>query len=482
MPKTKKLIYLALTLVFLFLSSPVLTRAACAFHDITGYVWSGNTGWISLNCGSGGGVDYGLDIDFASGNPIEPVTGYAWSSNLGWLDFQPSGPYPSYPGAPTTAATFNRDTFQGATTTAGTITGWAKFPSLGDNGWMLLGPIDSIDANDYGVSINTAKTFSGWSWSAGENLDADPEPEKGDGWVNWDSSTSLGGAGILGYWFETLYGNIYAGGSIAPSGLFVTPASRYTATYLIQADGNINPVSITSAGGQGTPFKEPGAGLSLQIPDQANQYRGSLGPLDITGIVNGYYGQVVNYLKPPSSQKTSNTVGQNLVLDGKVYHYGTDAQGEGVNVKVDKPLTLQKGTGNQNGGGTIVVEGNLSIDANIYYQSGAVANKIENLPSVAWIVKGNITVDPSVTEIAGIFYSEGGGGISTGTSGDSLTDLSLTVRGLMIAKAINLQRLTVNEQSDPAEQIIFDGRALANPPPGMVDIAKGLPSLREIAP
>ena len=122
------------------------------------------------------------------------------------------------------------------------------------------------------------------------------------------------------------------------------------------------------------------------------------------------------------------------------------------------------------------------IDENISYSLTPVNDRIDNLPSAAWIVKGDIVIDKSVTQAAGLFYSEGASGISTGTTRDSATDLNLTVSGLFIAKKINLQRVGINQNSDPAEQIIFDGRAIINPPPGLVDIAKGLPKLREVSP
>ena len=470
MKKIKKLKILLLVLVLLAFPG-LAANAACGFHNISGYVWSGNTGWISLNCVSGGSVDYGLDIDFLSGNPTEPVTGYAWSPNLGWLDFQPNGPYPA---SPFNSALFVRDPGGTPTTTAGRITGWAKFLSYGNDGWVLLGPIDNLDENDYGVSITADRVFQGWAWSGGSNTDIDSEPEVGDGWLDWDSLASGGGASILGYWFETLYGNIYSGGNISSSdGLFAPPSGRYNATYLIQADGSIDPVSINSQSGNAAPFKEANISKSFEIPDSENNYIGSLGPLDKPGILNGYYGEVESF--PGNNKKTSNTIGSNLVLENKVYYYSGDLQ-------VDNQLTFNKGAGTQKGNGTIVVEGDLDINANILYQSGPVNDRIENLPSVAWIVMGDINIDESVTDIAGVFYSEGDNGLSTGTTGDSETDVTIIIRGMIIASDINLDRLTINTNNDPAEQIIFDGRALVNTPPGLIDIARGLPTLSEISP
>ncbi|MBI2636607.1 MAG: hypothetical protein HYW81_00210 [Parcubacteria group bacterium] len=438
---------------------PLSVFAACGFHNVSGYVWSRNSGWVSLNCNAGGTVDYGLDIDFESGDSTEPITGYAWSSNLGWLSMQPTGPYPSWGSVPSSAATFYRNLGGSPTTTAGVIKGWAKWEALGANGWMVMGPI-TISSTDYGVAIGADRLFSGWSWSGGDNLDADPEPERGDGWVLWDSVASGGGASVLAQWFESLYGDIYSGGSIGAS--FSPPLSRYNATYLIQANGTIEPVAIQSGGGGAVPYLSGSFG-SLSLPDTVNSYRGTLGWLDKAGLVGGRYG----------TPESALPVGSSVLLAGKVYHYTGD-------LTISSALTFNKGTGTQKGSGTIVVDGNLTINADIAYQSGAVSSRIDNLPSVAWIVKGNIVMNPSVQNVVGVLYSEGT--ISTGTTGSALSDVPVEISGMLIANKISLDRLFADATAEPAEQITFDGRAIANPPPGLADIGKGLPTLRETRP
>ncbi|MDZ4221544.1 MAG: hypothetical protein U1C18_01570, partial [Patescibacteria group bacterium] len=423
-------------------------------------VWSRNTGWVSLNCNNhAGSIEYGLDIDFESGEPEEPVTGYAWSSALGWLNMQPSAPYPSWGSVPASGAVFYRNEGESPTSTAGVIQGWAKWEALGENGWMALGPIE-FDDTDYGIAIGSDRLFSGWSWNGGDDVDGDPELERGDGWVLWDSEESGGGASILAQWFETLYGDIYSGGSIGAP--FAPPANRYSATYLIQAGGTIEPVVIQSASGDSAPYLSESFG-SLALPDEANNYRGTLAWLDKAGMLSGRYGATESTLP----------VGSSVLLDGKIYHYTTD-------LAISSDLTFTKGTGSQKGSGTIIVDGNLTISADILYQSGAVSSRIDNLPSVAWIVSGNITIDPSVQNLAGIFYSEGA--IATGTTGNPETDVALLVSGMFIANQISLQRLFADETQEPAEQITFDGRAIINPPPGLTDMGKGLPTLRETRP
>ncbi len=430
---------------------PLSSWAACEFHNVTGYVWSGNTGWISLNCRSGGSIDYGLDIDFESEQTSINVSGYAWSSNLGWLYFDALGPYPAYGSAPYSARFF-RNTEILESETAGSIKGWAKWNVLGDNGWMILGPIE-IEGNDYGVQIGADRVFKGWSWNGGDNIDADQELERGDGWVWWDSIESKGGASVLAFWFESLYGSVYSGGSIdAP---FAPPLNRYNATYLIQANGTIKPVEIQSAGGTEVPFISESHD-SFVLPDSENKYRGTLGWIDKAGMLAGRYGAVQNSI--PS--------GPNIVLGGKVYYYPGD-------LSIDSEITFNRGSADQKGSGTIIVDGDLRINANTYYQSGPVSGRVENLPSVAWVVKGDIIIDESVTNAVGLFYSEGD--ISTGTTGSAEEDIPITIEGILIAKTIRLRRLFSDDSQEPAEKIIFDGRAIVNPPIGMADIGKGLP-------
>ncbi len=73
-----KILYL-ISLVFLI--APVSAQAACNFHNINGFIWSYAIGWISLSCqNTGGGIDYGLDINFDL-DPDAPVVGYGWSPN-----------------------------------------------------------------------------------------------------------------------------------------------------------------------------------------------------------------------------------------------------------------------------------------------------------------------------------------------------------------------------------------------------------------
>lgn len=450
-----------------------LARAACNFHNLSGWIWSANFGWISLSCqNTGAAVDYGLDINFASG-AAAPLTGYAWSSNLGWLNFQPTAPFPA---APNNAARFTRNAGASPTSTAGVITGWAKFAALGDDGWMKLGPL-VFDGIDYGVKVATDRAFSGWSFNGGDDLGYPPPgADQGAGWVSWQDQGGGGGGGgglygggLSAYWFETLYGDIYSGRSV--SAPFAPPAGRYNATYLIQADGSINPITLRSSGGSGPPWRAENFG-PLALPQASNSYRGTLGNLDRSGILAGYYGPVTTWL---GNRTSSATLGASRRLNGRVFYITG-------NFTVNSALTFLRGNSTQDGNGAIVVDGNLIVNADILYEAGVIATRIDKLPSAGWLVRGNITVSPSVSSMAGVFFSEGAAGFSTGTAGTSAADRQLIVSGAVIAKKITLQRLWTRASNEPAEQFIFDGRPLVNPPPGFIDMIKWLPTWQEVTP
>lgn len=116
-------------------------------HNVSGWAWSENIGWISFNnTTGGGGINYGVHI-----NENGTFTGYAWSENIGWIDFSPVGPYPASPNYSTKV---NLET--------GEVSGWARALAHGDgwNGWIKM------RGTNYGVSIDmTTGKFSGWAWS-----------------------------------------------------------------------------------------------------------------------------------------------------------------------------------------------------------------------------------------------------------------------------------------------------------------------------
>ena len=97
-------ISLILILSFLIfnLKKVEIIEAGLEEHNVYGWAWSENIGWISFNCYNdydGDGVreshcidkgyssDYGVNIDDSTGL----FSGYAWSGNIGWIWFAPTG-------------------------------------------------------------------------------------------------------------------------------------------------------------------------------------------------------------------------------------------------------------------------------------------------------------------------------------------------------------------------------------------------------
>ena len=230
-------IKLFIATAIILLLSPLAVVHAASSDNVTGYAWSSNIGWVSLNCTndtSCGTNSYGVNM--ASDGTL---TGYAWSPNIGWISFNsadttgcPSG---------TCQATY--------TTSTGKVTGWARAVSgedanVNDNGGWT-GWISLSDTN-YGVTISSCN-WSGYAWgsgpSTGPNLDTGVI-----GWLSFSGTTGdghtygvVGGAGCVAQ-----VPNLQAAApTVSPS----SPLAGATATYSS---------TITNAGAAttGTGFKD----------------------------------------------------------------------------------------------------------------------------------------------------------------------------------------------------------------------------------
>jgi hypothetical protein len=145
----KKAFFLSLFLLIIGLLMHGGIVQSGASHNISGWAWSENIGWISFNNISGGGaIDYGVNID-AAGN----FSGYAWSENIGWISFNQSD-LTGCPQSPC-SATLNIET--------GAVSGWAR--ALANNsawdGWI------GLNGTGYGLTVSkTTGEFSGWAWGS----------------------------------------------------------------------------------------------------------------------------------------------------------------------------------------------------------------------------------------------------------------------------------------------------------------------------
>ena len=148
------------------------------------------------------------------------------------------------------------------------------------------------------------------------------------------------------------------------------------------------------------------------------------------------------------------------------------------------------------GVGTLVVFGDLTIGPNV---SLNYASDDGGINSLGVIVVGNLNIDASVTSLVGNYFvldsdpeldAEGcpvnidinkttRGRVNTGSSANKLN-----VQGLIVAGAYDLLRYFINPSdtvADPAENIYYDGRVLANTPPGFGTF-RNTASWQEIAP
>ncbi len=126
-------------------------------HNLSGFAWSDNIGWVSFNCtdtSSCGTSNYGVNID-ASGN----FSGFAWSDNIGWISFNPA----DVAGCPAgnCPPVLNINT--------GEVSGWAKaLTAPGGGGWDGFISLDCNNdgvcgTSDYGVTFS-GTTSNGFAW------------------------------------------------------------------------------------------------------------------------------------------------------------------------------------------------------------------------------------------------------------------------------------------------------------------------------
>ena len=117
-------------------------------HNLSGWAWSDNIGWISFNSTTPDPDDvynYGVNIDESTGI----FSGYAWSDNIGWISFNEADLTSCPSGTCRGELDFLTDE----------VSGWAKTINTGDgwDGWIILRD-DAVYAN--GVSFNDSTRFT----------------------------------------------------------------------------------------------------------------------------------------------------------------------------------------------------------------------------------------------------------------------------------------------------------------------------------
>jgi len=211
-------------------------------HNVSGWAWSENIGWISfnsLNCDTDGDLtyegpnegnppgskpapadcptsgpvnSYGVSVDLSTGN----FSGYAWSENIGWIWFAPTDTTPDG-----TVNPAKLDLGSGVCGGINKICGWARAcagaanadctggtnpASGGWDGWIHL------KGTGYGVWLDTSispNEFRNWAWGGN-----DSKQEAVVGWISFNHlNCDTDGDGFSN-----------GGGNCPPSG---TPIANY---------------------------------------------------------------------------------------------------------------------------------------------------------------------------------------------------------------------------------------------------------------
>lgn len=482
-------------------------------------------GFIHLDCASDNSCDSSLgnypkvNVDTDTGY----ISGWAWlgaadavacqgicasapPASTGWLNFHPN-PLPDsstygdtvncpagsiYPAPPCHAAEVD-------TVNKKEISGWARLETLAaygdtilgtsnknnDWGWVLLRGTNAADNQEFGL-LYTNNSFSGWVFSGGGTVPSGSyDPTVGLGWMNFFPSTSESNPNDP--YLSTINGDVYAaGGIINPNG-DLSP-TQYNATFLIvgNADtGESEFVNFTTAVGEDGTLGTYGA---LNLPNSENEYRSELGRLDFDKLLTTDERDKNAYNDQVSTLDTIDDLESNLFLDGQVYVLGDANEPTDTTVIIDHAMTFLNGTAlsstgkDYDGSGVFVINGNLEIDANLFYEQSSLVD-VSNLASVAWIVRGNLTIGPNVSQLVGSFFVIGDADQSDGVVNNGMVTTEpasasqLVVYGLMMGQGFHFQRTYKGVIGDdqPAEFIYYDGRVLVNTPPGLRDFASTLP-------
>ena len=306
---------------------------------------------------------------------------------------------------------------------------------------------------------------------------------------------TVGGCGQTGYqirydlvtscgepYLSVQQGSIYSGGDIRSQ--YMPPQGGFNATYLILNGGDLaQPRVIQNFISTSSDYLKPNYG-PLTYPNTSNTNQIKVGQFDYYKLVHtadgsavadggtDAYGYTVRVFDSSVNPRLSSaSLGTDFNLNGQIYYFKGS-------LTIDAPILFRNATAQGSGAGLIIVDGDLTISGgDLSYEAAPLSGTtIKNLASVGWLVRGNITIAPAVTQLVGTFYASGdqsGAGIfDTGSS-----SVQLRVYGMLIAKQFKLNR-TYSVAGEPSEYVIADGRILINTPPGFGDLLSTLPTWR----
>ncbi len=247
---------------------------AGAADNVSGWLWSGTVGWISLNCtnfGTCGASNYGLNIldlpDNSNGGigKVSKLSGYAWSGNFGWICFGTTCDLttPSVPNPENSAHNYAFWRDRVATSAAGSCTidsdcpmtetcaadlggrcvrgsqfyGWARVLSLGQSGWISL---NCWNDNQHDCSP-TLNYFVAFDIDTGDAfIDDDNRDVNHYGWSGNSDGTGIGWVDFSRMHSTWVPASI--GGVERPAGIFEPnvqppPAGVHPSTFDIRLHG-----------------------------------------------------------------------------------------------------------------------------------------------------------------------------------------------------------------------------------------------------
>ncbi len=503
-------------------SLPTTSFGSWAWSGTADVSSSAGVGFVHLNCSSNGtcnpanGNRPNVQIDVDTG----AVDGWGWigvasadtgtAQSMGWLNFDPlplpdastfadarcpaGSRYPAldpvlYPNPVCTSAQVNTSNQQ-------EVSGWARLETLAvygdtilgslgtdnDWGWVLLRGRNSADQAEFGVLYRDG-ALEGWAYSGGGTVPSvGVDPLVGLGWISFSAagpgSTTGPGSGYV----STERGNVYVAGGIKNPAGPLSP-SQYNATFMILSSNNNSIVNFSSELlGEGNFTQEDYE--TLNLPSADNAFASTLGALKLdplTTMVDGARNVYENEVVPLSSLASFTG---DFFLDGAVYVIDNGLSGHQT-YTLSNPVTFINGTsalptGPYDGSGVIVVNGDLVIDSNVYYNATQLFD-VKNLASVAWVVRGDLIVSPQVSTLSGAFFVIGDDTLDGSNDGAVVTQpataTQLVLYGLVMARSFDLQRNYegVFGSDEPSELFYYDGRAVLNTPPGLRDFTTTLP-------
>ncbi|MDD5567208.1 MAG: hypothetical protein PHH01_03360 [Patescibacteria group bacterium] len=314
--------------------------------------------------------------------------------------------------------------------------------------------------------------------------------EVGFGFVDFSNVTGINP------WVKAT-GDVYSGGKIEGG---KAPGEAYNVVYIVETSEeggeirwNANPL-----------YTRQQKGTDITLPTPQSGYKNVLGRFDYEGAIkaqnNEYASRVIEIPGLATDSCSDGSINwseidelisqrceeeNDCLLDRTIIHIGTSTKY--CSLTIDEPITFINGSTDQNGSGTIIVEGDLIINEDIVYDPDTDVGVITELASVAWVVKGDVKIDGTVGNVAGTYLTIGcmgaqcPGGGHDGTFDTGTSDSQLTTKGIVLAKKFNLLR-TYASASEPSEYFWNDGRLQANPPPSMVDASKIIPTIITVKP